>query len=96
MDEFLNKASAIAITVVIGIISFFLKRTINDVDKKANKEDLNALREEVKEQNDKHCKNIEIIKQDYITKDDFYREQAKTERQLARIIDILLEIKGGN
>lgn len=59
----------------IGIISFFLKRTIDELD---------------------HCKSdIARIKEDYITKEDFFREQGKTDRKLDRIMDILLEIKGG-
>lgn len=33
-------------------------------------------------------------RQDYITKEDFFREQAKTDRKLDRIMDILLEMKG--
>ena len=34
------------------------------------------------------------IKADYITKEDFFLEQAKTDRKLDRIMDILLEMKG--
>lgn len=59
----------------IGIITYFLKRTIDRIDK---------------------CESdIAKIKEDYITKEDFFREQAKTDRKLDRIMDILLEIKGG-
>ena len=39
--------------------------------------------------------DIAKIKEDYITKEDFFREQGKTDRKLDRIMDILLEIKGG-
>lgn len=43
----------------------------------------------------KECRDdIKQIKEDYITKDDFFREQAKTDRKLDRIMDILLEMKG--
>ena len=94
MDELMTKIYSFILTAALGIIGFFLKRTIDQVDKKASKEEMNLFREEIKEQNDKHSKNIECIKETYITKDDFYREQAKTERQLSRIIDILLEMKG--
>ena len=38
--------------------------------------------------------DIEKIKANYITKEDFFREQAKTDRKLDRIMDILLEMKG--
>lgn len=59
----------------IGIITYFLKRTIDRIDK---------------------CESdIAKIKEDYITKEDFFREQGKTDRKLDRIMDILLEIKGG-
>ena len=38
--------------------------------------------------------DIKQIKADYITKEDFFREQAKTDRKLDWIMDILLEMKG--
>ncbi len=38
--------------------------------------------------------DIKQIKEDYITKEDFFREQNKTDRKLDRIMDILLEMKG--
>ncbi|MDE6798279.1 MAG: hypothetical protein K2J36_09770 [Ruminococcus sp.] len=42
-----------------------------------------------------NCKrNIAQIKEDYITKEDFFREQNKNRRKLDRIMDILLEVKG--
>ena len=58
----------------IGIITFFLKRTISELD--VAKQD------------------IAKIKEDYITKEDFFREQGDTRERLNRIMDILLEIKG--
>lgn len=65
----------IALTGGLGLITFFLKRTMDELDK---------------------CKtDIAKIKEDYITKEDFFREQGKTDRKLDRIMDILLEIKGG-
>lgn len=39
-------------------------------------------------------KDIAKIKEDYITREDFFREQNDTRRRLDRIMDILLEIKG--
>ncbi|MBQ8298008.1 MAG: hypothetical protein IJX77_09535 [Ruminococcus sp.] len=58
----------------IGVISFFLKRTMNELD---------------------GCKrDIVKIKEDYITKEDFFREQTENRRKLDRIMDILLEMKG--
>ncbi len=57
-----------------AVISFFLRRTIAELD---------------------DCKrDIAKIKEDYITREDFFREQSDTRRRLDRIMDILLEIKG--
>ncbi|MDO5125352.1 MAG: hypothetical protein Q4D35_03130 [Ruminococcus sp.] len=65
----------IVLTGGLGVISYFLKRTMDRIDK---------------------CESdISKIKEDYITKEDFFREQGKTDRKLDRIMDILLEIKGG-
>lgn len=62
------------LTAGLGIISFFLKRTIDELD---------------------GCKHdIAKIKEDYITKEDFFREQSENRRKLDRIMDILLEVKG--
>ncbi len=64
----------LALTAGIGVITFFLKRTIDELDS---------------------CKkNIAKIKEDYITKEDFFREQNENHRKLDRIMDILLEVKG--
>lgn len=64
----------LALSAGIGIITFFLKRTISELD--VAKQD------------------IAKIKEDYITKEDFFREQGDTRERLNRIMDILLEIKG--
>lgn len=72
----LNLIIEFVLTAGLGVISFFLKRTIDELD---------------------HCKNdISKIKEDYITKEDFFREQTENRRKLDRIMDILLEIKGEN
>ncbi|MDR1628956.1 MAG: hypothetical protein LBS36_01900 [Oscillospiraceae bacterium] len=34
------------------------------------------------------------IKEDYITKDDFFREQSKIERSIKDVMSLLIEIKG--
>lgn len=54
------------------------------------KEDIAAYDKDMKEVRE----DIEKIKANYITKEDFFREQAKTDRKLDRIMDILLEMKG--
>lgn len=69
-----NLIIELALSAGIGIITFFLKRTIDELDV--------AKRDIVR------------IKEDYITKEDFFREQTENRRKLDRIMDILLEIKG--
>ena len=70
----INYIIELVLTAGIGVISFFLKRTIDELDS---------------------CKrNIAKIKEDYITKEDFFREQNENRRKLDRIMDILLEVKG--
>lgn len=64
----------LALSAGIGVITFFLKRTISELD--TAKQD------------------IAKIKEDYITREDFFREQGDTRERLNRIMDILLEIKG--
>ena len=72
----LNLIIEFVLTAGLGVISFFLKRTIGELDR---------------------CKNdISKLKEDYITKEDFFREQTENRRKLDRIMDILLEIKGEN
>lgn len=70
----LNLIIEFILTAGLGVISFFLKRTIDELDS---------------------CKrDIVKIKEDYITKTEFFREQTENRRKLDRIMDILLEIKG--
>lgn len=87
--------------VLLGVIAYFLKRTISLVDScvkdiknmdasKIGSADFASYKREVRGQIDKLTHDIESIREDYITKEDFYREQAKTERKLDMIIDILM------
>ena len=72
----INYIIEFVLSAVMGVISFFLKRTIDELDE---------------------CqRDISRIKEDYITKEDFFREQTENRRKLDRIMDILLEIKGGH
>lgn len=105
IGELIPTLVSLASGVLIGIIGYFLKRTISLVDKcetdlkcletsSASKEALEYTKRELKERLDKQQADIEGIKADYITKEDFFREQAKMDRKLDRILDILMERKG--
>lgn len=89
--------------ILLAVISFFLRRTIGLVDKlelkvqdKADCEDITTLRKDMEKRTDKLTRDIESIREDYITKEDFFREQAKTDRKLDLILDILLGRNGNN
>ena len=79
------------ITVLFGLLGFFVKKAFNDLDNKASKSEL----EDVKEDIEKNSTAINKIKENYLTKQDFFIEQAKTEKKLDKIMDILMEMKGG-
>ncbi|BFL06972.1 hypothetical protein [Thomasclavelia ramosa] len=89
----------------VGVIGFFLKRTMtrldttekdvqtikeNYVKENDHKESLQKIDEDIKEVK----KDIRIINDKFLTKDDFFREQRKTEKQLEKIISILLKSEG--
>jgi hypothetical protein len=94
--EIIEKIFGYVYALGIGIIGFFLKRSYNQIDRleacKADKEDLISVQADVQ----KLYRDIGEIKTSYLTKEDFFREQAKTDRKLDRIMEILLDIKGGN
>lgn len=78
----------------LGIITYFLKRVIDEVDK--NKSDISTIKTTYVPKTDfDEVKNeVTKVKENYLTKDDFYREQLKTEQKLDKIMDILMEMKG--
>lgn len=78
----------------LTIISYFLKRTISELD--SCKKDISEVKENYVDRNElMECqKDIARVKADYITREDFFREQDNTRRQLDRIMSVLLEIKG--
>ena len=94
-----------AATVAIGVISYFLKRTMSRQDR--HEEDINHIKltyvtrdqlKEFKEETNngigKLQKDIEEIKDNTLTKADFYRIQTKTEEKIDKIYDLLVQNGG--
>ena len=79
------------ITGLLGVVGFFLTRSFAALDKKADKSELEAAKNEIKSVRSM----VEDVKDNYLTKEDFLREQVKTENKLDKIMDILMEMKGG-
>lgn len=106
-EKIMSFAADIAIYVMaaaFGVIGFFLRRIVNHLDSKASKKDIteleNALADKASDRELQSIKDsvsaiekeLHTVKEDYITKEDFFREQAKTDKKLDRIMDILLDM----
>lgn len=76
------------ITALIGVIGFFVKRSFDSLNEKAAKTELEEAKKDIEV-----CKNdISKIKDNYLTKDDFFREQTKTEKKLDDMLKILMDM----
>ena len=107
LPELITSLAVLAVTIIVGIIGFFLKRTISAVDscvseikdiKKdyATKEELDTFRGDIKDEIRKISSNIDDIKDNYIKKDDFVRSMSDTNTRLERIYNFLLDMNGGH
>lgn len=94
----------IIVTVVIGIIGYFLRRTMSRQDKHdddielikltyVTKDDLKIVKEDFRGATDKLQSAIEDLKDNCLTKRDYIERQTQTEARLNQIYDLLL--KGG-
>lgn len=80
-------------TALVGIIGFFVKRAYDSLNEKATKEELKAVEKKV----EKNADDISKIRGNYLTKDDYFREQKKLENKVDMILKILIEAnKGGS
>ncbi len=93
-------------TAAIGIISYFLKRTMNKQDRHeedinhikltyVTKDELKELKQETSGALDKLQSDVEEIKDKSLTKADFYRLQSNTDSKIDKIYDLLMQINGG-
>lgn len=125
------------VAAVFGLVCFFLKRMLTQVDKKTDdnsrglqelkdttvtkedfreevqkldadvesikasyvprkeyKEDIQAIKAEFRDETKKLTADVEEIKANYLTRTDFYRVQARTDQQLEKILDVLMQMKG--
>ena len=79
------------ISGLIGVIGFFFVRAFNALDGKATKAELDEAKKDIE------ANKIAIakIRDNYLTKEDFFREQTKTEKKLDEMMKILIDIKRG-
>lgn len=80
------------LTLLIGVIGFFLARTFKELDNKTAVKEFEAAKKDI----EKNAEDIRRVKDNYLTKDDYFREQAKVDKKLDSIMDILMTLsKGG-
>ena len=95
----------IVASVAVGIISYFLKRTMrrqDDHERDINhikltyvtRDQLKEFKEETNGVLDKLQKDVESIKDTTLTKADFYRIQSATDKKLDKIYDLMVKIRG--
>ncbi|MGN1305325.1 MAG: hypothetical protein ACI4YB_09860 [Oscillospiraceae bacterium] len=81
------------LTILIGVIGFFLTRTFKELDNKVSSKEFEVAKKDI----EKNTEDIRRVKDNYLTKDDYFREQAKVDKKLDSIMEILMELsKGGN
>ena len=92
--------------IAYAIIAFFLKKNQDRQEKleeRVNKIEKDYVTETSHEKSLTKIENeLKGVKEDikdmsskFLTKEDFFREQAKTDKKLEKITDILMEIKEG-
>lgn len=81
------------LTLLIGIIGFFVTRTFKELDNKISAKEFEVAKKDIEENTD----DIRRIKDNYLTKDDYFREQAKVDKKLDSMMEILIKLsKGGS
>lgn len=93
-QEIISNIFQLALTCGMGVVGFFLKRTISELDE--CKEEISYIKENYATGSSVEvCKSdITKIKENYTTREELFREQAEIRHQLNRIMEILLDIKG--
>ena len=79
------------LTLLIGVIGFFLVRTFRELDNKTSAKEFESTLRDI----EKNTDDIRRIKDNYLTKDDFFREQTKTEKKLDDMLKILMDMSKG-
>ena len=80
------------LTLLIGVIGFFLVRTFRELDDKVSAKEFSSAQKDIEKNTEDICR----IKDNYLTKDDFFREQTKTEKKLDDMLKILMDLSKGS
>jgi hypothetical protein len=104
------------LSIVIGVVSYFLKRTMTDIDRHGTaisdiqknyvkREELDErekeIRKDIKQETGSVvaaikdlAKEVKGVQVNYISKDDFFKENVRIEKKIDRIMDLILEDRG--
>lgn len=63
-------------------------RTFKELDNKVSTKEMEIAKKDIEE----NTEDIRRIKDNYLTKDDYFREQAKVDKKLDSIMDILMKL----
>lgn len=95
-NEVLNLIYQGVLTLLIGVVGYFLKRTMSEHDALRKKVEqmgqAYATKDEIRELKgkiDKISDDVDTVKLNYISKDDFFRQMAGVTSTLERIDDKL-------
>ncbi len=90
----------------IAIIGFFLKRTINQTDRHdkeikeiqlsyVTKDELKDIKSDLNKNVERLQADVDLIKENFIPKADFYRLQTQSDKKIDKIYDLLIKRDGG-
>ncbi len=94
------------VTGAIAIIGFFLKRTINQADRHdkeikeiqlsyVTKDELKDIKSDLNKNVERLQADVDLIKENFIPKSDFYRLQTQSDKKIDKIYDLLIKRDGG-
>lgn len=94
------------VTGAIAIIGFFLKRTINQTDRHdkeikeiqlsyVTKDELKDVKSDLNKNIERLQADVDLIKENFIPKSDFYRLQTQSDKKIDKIYDLLIKRDGG-
>lgn len=94
------------VTGAIAIIGFFLKRTINQTDRHdkeikeiqlsyVTKDELKDIKSDLNKNVERLQADVDLIKENFIPKSDFYRLQTQSDKKIDKIYDLLIKRDGG-
>jgi len=79
----------IVTTLAVGIIGFFIKRTLSHLEKASEQQGKRLDKLE-----DDYHKTLEALPLNYVLRDDFIRTVARLDDKLDKILDKISELKG--